>query len=93
MSKKLYKGFARRRLIFAGVASQLRQAKRRGEITPDNYRKAIQLLREDNTRFGNEIVGAVPPGEFDGGKIIDWIRENWLEILKVILTILPLFLI
>lgn len=76
------------RLLFI---RRIRVARRRGEISQKDYETALATLRRDDAtqRVFDE---AVPASGIDWSRISQWIKDNWLEILKVVLTIAVLFL-
>ena len=73
------------------VMRRLRTAKRRGEITDTQFEGAMSALRHNGTASRMMVDSGMVEG-FDWKSIWEYIRENWVEILKVVLTIAVLFL-
>ena len=73
------------------VMRRLRTARRRGELTDTQYEGAMSALRDNGTASRMMVDSGIREG-FDWNSIWTYIRENWVEILKVVLTIAVLFL-
>lgn len=79
------------RLVRALVTLYLKRALGKKKITKRKYGDAIQKLKRE--RFVEALIENTElENEFDGNRIIEWIRVNWVEILRVILILLPLFI-
>lgn len=73
------------------VARRIRVGYREGKITEADYDKAMQALRSDEVVARTmEETGAA--AILNWNVISQWIKDNWLEILKVVLTIAILVL-
>lgn len=88
------------------VRRQARLGRLNGSMTEGQYQAAIAIcknetaLAELNNRVENEIN---PWNRTDGligadwreiwANIVDWFKENWPAILRIILTILPLLIL
>lgn len=83
---------------------QLRRSYLTGRIDEATYDKAIKGLKNQDlmSKWNAKITHLNPwetPGlltskvkQFDFSTIWDWFAENWDEILRILLTLLPLFL-
>jgi hypothetical protein len=79
------------RLLRGVLTRNLRRAYRSGEIRGAQYEKALYALKDDEF-VGNVFKKSVKlRDETDAGDarpIIEWIQENWLEVVKIMLTLL-----
>jgi hypothetical protein len=88
------------------VAAQARRAHRRGEMTDEQYKSAMDVANSDKAL--TELNAKIEEAQLDPYKypnrligldwkerlknLWDWFVENWPKILQFILTIAPLFL-
>lgn len=73
------------------VVRRLRVARRKGEITEHDYIRALATLgRDDATQ--EVYARSVPAAGIDWQRISEWLKNNWLEVLKIVLTVAVLFL-
>lgn len=76
------------RLLFI---RRIRVARRRGEISQKDYETVLATLRRDDATQ-EVFTQAVPASGIDWSRISQWIKDNWLEILKIVLTVAIMFL-
>lgn len=90
------RGVVFRRLARGILTRQLGNAHSAGEITDEQYRQALYALKKDH--FVESVLDEAEKRRAEGTQdertrpILDWIQENWVEILKVLLTLLPLLI-
>lgn len=93
------RGVVVRRLARGVLTRQLRRSLRNGELSQEHHDALIYALKNDNNV--EKILDALDEERTtraelykDGERpILDWIVANWPEILRVLLSLLPLLLI
>ena len=55
------------------------------------HAKVVEMVQAD-TALSDDIKAAAALPEFDWNTIWDWIKENWMTILKVLLSLLLMFI-
>lgn len=96
MPGKPLSDFIRRRVARGVIKRNLRRAARSGKgevpLSTETHDQIVQALKNDD--YVDQVLAKSGLSQGLGdGEIIAWIQENWVEILKVLLSILPLFLI
>jgi hypothetical protein len=96
MPRKKLSDVVRRRIVRGVVKRHLRATVRGAggdvPLSEEQYHEIVQALKNDE--YVDAVVSKSGLSEGLGdGEILAWIQENWLEVLKILLAILPLFLI
>ena len=85
----------RYRAIFQAELSERAEL---GQITTEDYSKALQASERDRvvdkliTESENPEADSGFVGEFSWENIVQWVNDNWVQILRLVLTIFLLFL-
>ena len=91
-------GAMRRERYRRHLRRMLREKHESGEISDVDYEKAmraslknstIEKVIAESTRSGMD--GSNLKGEFSWASIWEWICDNWLEILKIVITVAIMF--
>ena len=91
-------GARRRDKMRSNFQRMLRERRGSGELTVEDYNKGMRASQRNSTiehliaesqKSGTE--GSSLKGEFDWAGIWEWIKENWWEILKIVITIAIMF--
>lgn len=96
-----------KRTLARKARRQARREYSAGRINKETYQHIMEASRDDQTleEWNQRIYSAqLNPWDhtgvlygslkgFDWSNIWDWFAENWDEILKILLTILPLFIL
>ena len=91
-------GMKRREKMRSNFQRMLRERRGSGELTVEDYNKGMRASLRNSTieHLISESQKSGSPdsplkGEFDWAGIWEWIKENWWEILKIVLTIAIMF--
>ena len=80
-------GAMRRERYRRHLRRMLREKHESGEISDVDYEKAMRASLKNSTCMD----GSNLKGEFSWASIWEWICDNWLEILKIVITVAIMF--
>lgn len=92
------RGVIRRNIYRRNLQRMLREKHEAGEINQADFDKAMRACLKNSTvekliaeSSGCGKDGSNLKGDFSWASIWEWIQENWVEILKLVITIAIMF--
>jgi|SRR3972149_506053 len=81
-----------RRKYWHRLRQELMRRRDEGKVSEEEYGQAFDAMENPRTAQRVILRSQDELGEIDWDGIVQWIKDHWLDILKIILTICLLFL-